>query len=131
MKEIPWTWKLDKSYENGIVDATIHSCDNKTQFNVKGIPGKIVDGFVALLTSSYKWGCSEYSFEAIIDKNRDKLQPSAEEIDIMVQGAVKPLLEVIAELKDQKIKDAQAIGGLKGTITRLKNKYGDGIEDIE
>lgn len=128
MEELPWTWKINKSYDNGIVDATIHSCDNKTQFTVTGLPGKIVDGVVALLTSSYKWGASEHSFEAIIDKNRDKLQPSVEEIDIMVQDAVKPLLEVIAELKDQKTKDAQAIGGLKGTITRLKNKYGDSTE---
>lgn len=102
MEELPWTWRLDKSYENGIVDATIHSCDNKTQFNVKGIPGKIVDGFVALLTSSYKWGCSEVT-------NNSELN----------------------ELKEQRVRDAQAIGGLKGTITRLKNKYGDGIEDIE
>ena len=96
MEELPWTWKLDKSYENGIVDATIHSCDNKTQFNVKGIPGKIVDGFVALLTSSYKWGCSEAT-------TTDELN----------------------ELKEQRIRDAQAIGGLKGTITRLKTKYGE------
>jgi len=105
MEELPWTWKLDKSYENGIVDATIHSCDNKTQFNVKGIPGKIVDGFVALLTSSYKWGCSEVADGV-----------SSEELN---------------ELREQKIRDAQAIGGLKGTITRLKNKYGDGIDGIE
>jgi len=99
MEELPWTWKLDKSYDNGIVDATIHSCDNKTQFNVKGIPGKIVDGFVALLTSSYKWGCSEAS-------NTKELN----------------------ELKEQRVRDAQAIGGLKGTITRLKTKYGDTTE---
>jgi hypothetical protein len=99
MEELPWTWKLDKSYENGIVDATIHSCDNKTQFNVKGIPGKIVDGFVAMLTSSYKWGCSEVATGG-----------SSEEL---------------SELREQKIRDAQAIGGLKGTITRLKNKYGE------
>ena len=96
MEELPWTWKLDKSYENGIVDATIHSCDNKTQFSVKGIPGKIVDGFVALLTSSYKWGYSEVT-------TTDELN----------------------ELKEQRIRDAQAIGGLKGTITRLKTKYGE------
>ena len=102
MEELPWTWKLDKSYENGIVDATIHSCDNKTQFNVKGIPGKIVDGFVAMLTSSYKWGCSE----------------------VAVGGSS----EELSELREQKIRDAQAIGGLKGTITRLKNKYGDTTE---
>jgi hypothetical protein len=102
MEELPWTWRLDKSYENGIVDATIHSCDNKTQFNVKGIPGKIVDGFVALLTSSYKWGCSEVAAGG----------PSEE----------------LSELREQKIRDAQAIGGLKGTITRLKNKYGDTTE---
>jgi hypothetical protein len=102
MEELPWTWKLDKSYDNGIVDATIHSCDNKTQFNVRGIPGKIVDGFVALLTSSYKWGCSE------------------------VAAAGSP--EELSELREQKIRDAQAIGGLKGTITRLKNKYGDTTE---
>jgi hypothetical protein len=102
MEELPWTWKLDKSYDNGIVDATIHSCDNKTQFNVKGIPGKIVDGFVALLTSSYKWGCSEVENGG-----------SSEEL---------------SELREQKIRDAQAIGGLKGTITRLKNKYGDTTE---
>jgi hypothetical protein len=99
MEELPWTWKLDKSYDNGIVDATIHSCDNKTQFNVKGIPGKIVDGFVALLTSSYKWGCSEVAAG---------------------EGALE-----LSELREQKIRDAQAIGGLKGTITRLKNKYGE------
>jgi hypothetical protein len=99
MEELPWTWKLDKSYDNGIVDATIHSCDNKTQFNVKGIPGKIVDGFVAMLTSSYKWGCSEVATGG-----------SSEEL---------------SELREQKIRDAQAIGGLKGTITRLKNKYGE------
>ena len=103
MEELPWTWKLDKSYENGIVDATIHSCDNKTQFAVKGIPGKIVDGFVALLTSSYKWGCSEVS---------SSMETSEE----------------LSELREQKIRDAQAIGGLKGTITRLKNKYGDTTE---
>ena len=103
MEELPWTWKLDKSYENGIVDATIHSCDNKTQFAVKGIPGKIVDGFVALLTSSYKWGCSEAS---------SSMETSEE----------------LSELREQKIRDAQAIGGLKGTITRLKNKYGDTTE---
>jgi hypothetical protein len=103
MEELPWTWKLDKSYENGIVDATIHSCDNKTQFNVKGIPGKIVDGFVALLTSSYKWGCLEASGSG---------EASGE----------------LSELREQKIRDAQAIGGLKGTITRLKNKYGDTTE---
>jgi hypothetical protein len=102
MEELPWTWKLDKSYDNGIVDATIHSCDNKTQFNVKGIPGKIVDGFVALLTSSYKWGCSE-----------------------VADGG---FAEELSELREQKIRDAQAIGGLKGTITRLKNKYGDTTE---
>ena len=103
MEELPWTWRLDKSYENGIVDATIHSCDNKTQFNVKGIPGKIVDGFVALLTSSYKWGCLEANSSG---------EPSEE----------------LSELREQKIRDAQAIGGLKGTITRLKNKYGDTTE---
>ena len=126
MEEIPWTWRLDSSYKNGIVDATIHSCDNKTQFVVKGLPGQIVDSFVALLTSSYKWGCTEEpSIGAIIDANRGKLQPSDDEIDIIVQDAVKPLLEEIAELKQAKIRDAQTIGGLKGTITRLKNKYGE------
>lgn len=100
MEEIPWTWRMDKSYDNGIVDATIHSCDNKTQFVVKGIPGKIVDGFVALLTSSYKWGCSE-------------------------AGSSVDISEELNELKEQRIRDAQAIGGLKGTITRLKTKYGE------
>lgn len=103
MEELPWTWKLDKSYENGIVDATIHSCDNKTQFAVRGIPGKIVDGFVALLTSSYKWGCLETS-----------------NIDVYTNE--------LNELKEQRVRDAQAIGGLKGTITRLKTKYGDTTE---
>jgi len=104
MEELPWTWTLNKAYDNGIVDATIHSCDNKTQFTVKGIPGQIVDGFVALLTSSYKWGCSE-STSSGVD----------------VQGYINE----INELKEQKIRDAQAIGGLKGTITRLKSKYGE------
>lgn len=103
MEEIPWTWRMDKSYDNGIVDATIHSCDNKTQFVVKGIPGKIVDGFVALLTSSYKWGCSEAT------SNNDYISE-------------------LNELKEQRVRDAQAIGGLKGTITRLKTKYGDTTE---
>jgi hypothetical protein len=103
MEELPWTWKINKSYDNGIVDATIHSCDNKTQFTVNGLPGKIVDGVVALLTSSYKWGCSEAS------------------------GSVGSS-EELSELREQKIRDAQAIGGLKGTITRLKNKYGDTAE---
>ncbi len=104
MEELPWTWKMNKSYDNGIVDATIHSCDNKTQFNVTGIPGKLVDGIVALLTSSYKWGC-----EAAGDSSE------------------------LTELREQKIRDAQSIGGLKGTITRLKNKYGDtsSLPDIE
>ena len=106
MEELPWTWKINKSYENGIVDATIHSCDNKTQFNVKGIPGKIVDGFVALLTSSYKWGCSE----------------------VGATGALPWSAMELSELREQKIRDAQAFGGLKGTITRLKNKYGDTTE---
>lgn len=100
MEEIPWTWRMDKSYDNGIVDATIHSCDNKTQFIVKGIPGKIVDGFVALLTSSYKWGCSEAT-------------------------SVDHYVNELNDLKEQRIRDAQAIGGLKGTITRLKSKYGE------
>jgi hypothetical protein len=103
MEELPWTWRMDKQYENGIVDATIHSCDNKTQFTVKGLPGQIVDGFVALLTSSYKWGALEAGSSAVIT-------------------------EELNELREQKIRDAQAIGGLKGTITRLKNKYGDTTE---
>jgi hypothetical protein len=100
MEELPWTWTLNKAYDNDIVDATIHSCDNKTQFAVKGIPGQIVDGFVALLTSSYKWGCTEVSI------NED-------------------IIGELNELREQKIRDAQAIGGLKGAITRLKNKYGE------
>ena len=50
------------------------------------------------------------------------MQPSDDEINVMVQDAVKPLLEEIAELKDQKTKDAQSIGGLKGQLTRLKAK---------
>lgn len=100
MEEIPWTWTMDRSYNDGTVDATIHSCDNKTQFIVKGVHGKIVDGFVALLTSSYKWGCSEADSSVNVS-------------------------EELSELREQKIRDAQAIGGLKGTITRLKNKYGE------
>ncbi len=103
MEELPWTWALDKSYDNGIVDATIHSSDNKTLFSVKGIPGQIVDGFVALLTSSYKWGYSESPVTETV---------SAEAFE-----------KEIAELKEQKIRDAQSIGGLKGQITKLKAKY--------
>jgi hypothetical protein len=122
MEELPWTWKINKSYDNGIVDATIHSCDNKTQFTVNGLPGSIVDGVVALLTSSYKWGASEASnVAALSDTHQEFLQPSSDEI----AEATASIVEEIERLKDENKRANQAIGGLKGTITRLKNKYGE------
>ena len=122
MEELPWTWKINKSYDNGIVDATIHSCDNKTQFAVTGLPGKIVDGVVALLTSSYKWGASEaINISALNETHQEFLQPSADEI----AEATASIVEEIERLKDENKRANQAIGGLKGTITRLKNKYGE------
>lgn len=122
MEELPWTWKINKSYDNGIVDATIHSCDNKTQFTVTGLPGKIVDGVVALLTSSYKWGASEASnIPAPSETHQEFLQPSVDEI----AEATTSIAEEIERLKDENKRANQAIGGLKGAITRLKNKYGE------
>ena len=122
--EKPWSWRIIKNDSlKKKVTAIIESIDNKSQLQLENIDPQLVDTITSFLTSSYRWGATEESsIDAIIEKNRDKLQPSDDEINVMVQDAVKPLLEEIAELKDQKTKDAQSIGGLKGQLTRLKAK---------
>ena len=122
--ERPWSWRIIKNDSlKKKVTAIIESIDNKSQLQLENIDPQLVDTITSFLTSSYRWGATEESnVDAIIDENRDKLQPSDDEINVMVQDAVKPLLEEIAELKDQKTKDAQSIGGLKGQLTRLKAK---------
>ena len=122
--ERPWSWRIIKNDSlKKKVTAIIESIDSKSQLQLENIDPQLVDTITSFLTSSYRWGATEESsIDTIIDENRDKLQPSDDEINVMVQDAVKPLLEEIAELKDQKTKDAQSIGGLKGQLTRLKAK---------
>ena len=122
--ERPWSWKILKNdFVKKQVNALIESVDGKSQLQLENVNPELVDTITSFLTSSYRWGAEEEGdIEAVIDKNRDKLQPSDEEVDKMVQDAIKPLLDEIAELKEQKTKDAQSIGGLKGQLTRLKSK---------
>lgn len=108
MQEVPWTWTLNQDRGNGLVDATIHSTDNKTQLKVTSVPGQLVDNITALLTSSYQWGASEVPQVASFDSSD-----------------IESLKKEIEELKQAKIRDAQTIGGLKGNITKLKTKYGE------
>lgn len=122
--ERPWSWRVIKNDSlKKRVTAVIESIDNKSQLQLENIDPQLVDTITSFLTSSYRWGAEEESsIDTIIDENRDRLQPSDEEVDKMVQDAVKPLLEEIEELKDQKTKDAQSIGGLRGQLTKLKAK---------
>jgi predicted lipase len=122
--ERPWSWRVIKNDSlKKRVTAVIESIDNKSQLQLENIDPKLVDTITSFLTSSYRWGAEEESsIDTIIDENRDRSQPSDEEVDKMVQDAVKPLLEEIEELKDQKTKDAQSIGGLRGQLTKLKAK---------
>jgi hypothetical protein len=122
--ERPWSWRVIKNDSlKKKVTAVIESIDNKSQLQLENIDPQLVDTITSFLTSSYRWGAEEESsIDTIIDENRDRLQPSDEEVDKMVQDAVKPLLEEIEELKDQKTKDAQSIGGLRGQLTKLKAK---------
>jgi len=122
--ERPWSWKILKNdFVKKQVNALIESVDGKSQLQLENVNPELVDTITSFLTSSYRWGAeAESNIDAVIEKNRDKLQPSDKEIDKMVQDAVKPLLDEIAELKEQKTKDAQSIGGLKGQLTKLKSK---------
>lgn len=122
--ERPWSWRVIKNDSlKKKVTAVIESIDNKSQLQLENIDPQLVDTITSFLTSSYRWGAAEESdVDTTIDKNKDELQPSVEEVEKKVQDAVKPLLEEIAELKDQKTKDAQSIGGLRGQLTKLKAK---------
>ena len=122
--ERPWSWRVIKNDSlKKKVTAVIESIDNKSQLQLENIDPQLVDTITSFLTSSYRWGAAEESgVDTTIDENKDELQPSVEEVEKKVQDAVKPLLEEIAELKDQKTKDAQSIGGLRGQLTKLKAK---------
>ena len=122
--ERPWSWKILKNdFVKKQVNALIESVDGKSQLQLENVNPELVDTITSFLTSSYRWGAeAESNIAAVIEENRDKLQPSDKEVDKMVQDAVKPLLDEIAELKEQKTKDAQSIGGLKGQLTKLKSK---------
>lgn len=129
--ERPWSWKILKNdFVKKQVNALIESVDGKSQLQLENVNPELVDTITSFLTSSYRWGAeAESGIAAVIDENRDKLQPSDKEIDKMVQDAVKPLLDEIAELKEQKTKDAQSIGGLKGQLTKLKSKLESDKDD--
>lgn len=123
--ERPWSWRILKNdFVKNQINALIVSADGKSQLQLENVNPELVDTITSLLTSSYKWGAAEAesNIENVVDRHREDLQPSDEDVDKMVQAAISPLLEEIAELKEQKIKDSQSIGGLKGQLTKLKAK---------
>jgi hypothetical protein len=133
-EDLKWSWRpIEQNALKKTISAIIESADNKSKLQLDNVDPELVDAITSLLVSSYRWGAEEASsidIDTIIDENRDRLQPSDEEVDKMVQDAVKPLLEEIAELKQQKTKDAQSIGGLRGQLTKLKAKL-DTLESGE
>jgi hypothetical protein len=110
-EELPWSWKPIKTDAvRGVVDALIESVDGLSKLKLVNVDPNLANDITGLLISSYKWGRTTASVD------------SSTKTEAVDSNEVQRLRQEIEELKTQKVKDSQAIGGLKGQLTKLKAK---------
>lgn len=124
----PWSWRPIKvdTFKNKVT-AVIESVDLKSQLKLDDVNPELVETVTSLLTSSYRWGATEEAEEAeehlSVDSSSTEITSTVDEEVARLRSKLEATELELRESKDKAKSSAQAVGALKGQLTKLKAKY--------